>query len=115
LDLVQGDYLQIRERLRAALKSALPLYRPPITLAILATAVELFTYEGDLAYATLLATFVRDHPASAARVKERVEKVLSDLDGQLSAEELATINHRSQGSDLYYLAEQLLTNLEPTI
>jgi hypothetical protein len=91
------------------------LGRPLVLLGIFTTAAELFTEDGDLAYATLLAAFARDHPASQAKVKERAEKVLSDLKGQLSTEEVGKIRHHSQQSDLESLAGQLLTDLEPTL
>jgi predicted ATPase len=112
LALAQGDYLQAGEHLLEALRTANLLGRPPILLAIFATAAELFAVEGSLDNAVLLATFVMDHPASQAKVKERVKKVLSDLEGQLTAEELAMIHQRSQESDLDSLAAQLVVDLE---
>ena len=103
------------EHLLAAIQTAILLGWPPITLAIFATAAELFTEEGDQEYAALLATFTAKHPASQARVKERAEELLSRLEGQLSDEELAKVRQHTQESDLNGLAAQLLNDLEASI
>jgi predicted ATPase/transcriptional regulator with XRE-family HTH domain len=112
VDLARGEFLHVRVHLQDALKTTIPLGEPPLLLKIFATVAELFAKEGDLAFAALLATFVTSHPASQAKVKERVEHLLARLEEQLTVEEMAEIRQRSQECDLDSLAAQLLIDLE---
>jgi predicted ATPase/DNA-binding XRE family transcriptional regulator len=112
LDLAQGKYLQAGEHLRDALKIVIQLVNLPILLVVMTTAAELFAEVGDLAYAALLATFIKGHPAIQAKVKERTEQLLTRLAAQLSTEKLARIRQRSRDSDIDTLAKQLLIDLE---
>jgi tetratricopeptide (TPR) repeat protein len=112
LDLDKGEAYQARGHLQAALQVAIPLGRPPLLLSIFATAAELFIIEKNLEYAALLATFVTNHPASAARVKERANQLLTSLESQFSPDELEKVRQCSQQSDLDRLAAQLVVDLK---
>jgi len=111
LDLVQGDYIQARDHFQAAFQTANPLGRPPILLANMASVAELFAEEGDLDDAALLAMFITNHSASQAKVKERADRLLTRLEAELPANDLAEIRHRSWQSDLDTLAAQLVLDL----
>ena len=51
------------------------------------------------------------HPSGTAKVNERAEEQLTQLEEQLSADDLAEIRHRSQQSDLDILTAQLVIDL----
>ena len=72
---------------------------------------ELFALESDPEYGALLALLIIDHPASQAKIKERGANLLTRLEAQLSAHELAGIRQRSRQSDLNSLAAQLVIDL----
>jgi hypothetical protein len=112
LDLALGEYLQAREHLQDGLKTVIQQGHLPILMAIFATIAELFEKEGDLAYAALIAIFIKGQPASQAKVKVRADQLLTRLEDQLPAEQLAKIRLRCQESDLESLATQLLIDLE---
>jgi tetratricopeptide (TPR) repeat protein len=112
LDLAQGEYLQARGHLQDALKIVIQLDYLPILLAIMTTAAELFAEESDLVYAALLAAFVKDHPASQVKVKERAEQLLTCLAAKLFDEKLAKIHQRSRESNIDTLTAQLVIDLE---
>lgn len=112
LNMIQGAGNLAREHLQTALQVALPLGRPPILLATLATVAELLAEEDDLAYAASLAMLVTNHPASQAKVKERAARLLTRLEAQLPANDLANIRRRSRQGDLDAVAAQLLEDLK---
>jgi tetratricopeptide (TPR) repeat protein len=111
LKLNNGEVHLARKHLQSALETAISLSRPPILLAIITTAAELFAEEGDQEYAALLAILTAYHSASQASVKERAEELLTRLEAQLGADDLVEIRQRSQQSDLDSLAHQLLIDL----
>lgn len=112
LNIAQGARSQAIEHFQAALQVALPLKRPPILLAILASIAELFASESDLEYAALLATLINNHPASQAKVKERGARLLTRLETEVPTGNLANIRQSSRQADLDTVAVQLLLDLK---
>ena len=112
LYLADGAITQARKQFQAALKIILPLDRPPLVLATLMGIVDLFAEEGDLIYAAQLAMLIATHSASQAKIKERAARLLTRLEAELPADELATIRLRSRQNDLDTVAAQLLKDLK---
>jgi predicted ATPase len=109
---VQGSGFQAGEHFQSALQVAILLGRSPILLACMVNIAELLVEEGDLEYAALLATLITNHPASQAKIKERADQLLTRLEAELSANDLADLRQRSRPSDLDTVAAQLLVDLK---
>ena len=112
LNLAQGNDVRAREHLLAALQAGIPLGQPPLILDCLATVAELFLAEGNLEYAALLAMQVETNPASRAKIKERTARLLTRLEAELPANDLAKLRQRSRPSELDTVAAQLLVDLK---
>ena len=112
LDVAQGRFVGARKHFHNALQTALPLSQPPLILDCLTGITELFAKEGDLAYAALLAIFITGHPASRAKITERVVHLLARIEADLSSNALDAVRQRSRTLDLDSVAAQLLLDLE---
>ena len=109
IQMVQNNSAQAKELFQAALRAA----RWPVSLlTCLASIAELFIGEGKQKEAALLTTFIINHPATTARVKERAKQLLTRLESQHSPDELEKVGQRSQHSDLDSLAAQLVVDLK---
>jgi predicted ATPase/DNA-binding SARP family transcriptional activator len=112
LDLTQGKGIEARKHFRAALRTSLPLGRPPLILDCMASIAELYSEESKFEYAALLATLTTTDPACRAMTKERGERLLARTEKDLSFDEMDTLRQRSRTSDLDTVAAQLLVDLE---
>ena len=112
LMLIQDDSVRAREHIYTALQTAIPLGDSLILLDCLATVAELLLAEGDMDHAASLSMFIINHQGSRAKTKERVIQVLTQLEDELSSDDLDTIREHIQDSDLNAVATQLLADLE---
>jgi tetratricopeptide (TPR) repeat protein len=110
--IAQCHNAQAKEHLQTALKEIVRLNRPPIQLAVLTFTAELLVEECELEDAVLLATFVSNHSASQAKVKERATSLLTRLEALLPTGEFNKAQQASQQTDLESLATHVLIDLE---
>ena len=112
LDVAQDRLIKAREHFHAALQTALSLSQPPLILECMLSVAELFAEEGDLNYSVLLATLIKEHPASRAQINERAELLLARVETGLPSKAGDANHQRSQTKNLVALASQILVDLE---
>ena len=112
LGLKTGRGIEAREHFRAAMRTSIPLGRPPLILDCMAGIAELYAGEGDLEQAALLAARAAEDMASRAEVKQRCERLLARIKSDLSSNDLDAVLQRSLQRDLGTMANQLSVDLD---
>lgn len=112
LTMARDEGIEARKHLHDALYAALQVNLRPLILDCLVSIAELFSEEGYLDYAAMLATLAAIDPACRAMSIERAERVLARLEKVLPAGEMDAANQRNLNTDLNTVATQLLVELE---
>ncbi len=114
LDLAQDRWLSARERFREALQLATGLKQRPLILDCIANIADLHIGADNLDEATPLLSLVLEHPASRAKLRERITHQANHMPIDLSSDKVDNIRRHQVRSDLFQVAEQLLQDLENT-
>jgi tetratricopeptide (TPR) repeat protein len=109
LTLGAGDAAGAQSHLREALQLALEMGAQPVGLAALAALGRLWVAQGRPLPAAELLTFVLYHPASSRQTQDDASQVLSRLEAEVPAAEIALAEERGRRGELAQLAHAVLS------
>ena len=90
-----GELLEAETEFRTALAVAARYEKPVVALSALAGLAAVSARKGDAEAAVALVTFVLRHPCSAAETRRRAEKLRTELEAQLTPEQIQAAERRA--------------------
>lgn len=109
--LTMGNKEEAENNWLDALHIARDIRALPVVLATMVRLAELHAEQGEIANSYMWATQVATHPASWQDTKNRAEKLVSELEPELSTQELSTIKGTSHENSLDYSIKDILARL----
>jgi tetratricopeptide (TPR) repeat protein/transcriptional regulator with XRE-family HTH domain len=109
--LTMGNKEETENNWLDALRVARDIRALPVVLATMVRLAELHAEGGEIANSYKWATQVATHPASWQDTKNRAEKLVSELEPELSTQELSTIKGTSHENSLDYSIKDILARL----
>jgi tetratricopeptide (TPR) repeat protein len=106
--LALGNEAEARRVWREALRLATEIHAIPVALEALANLATLQAKQGDLEQALELLLMILDHPISLQETRHNVARMCTELEAQLTSQQVEAIRMRAQTKPFEAVVEELL-------
>jgi tetratricopeptide (TPR) repeat protein len=105
---MQGAYTEARNCFLDSLKMAMEVQAVPAILDTLVGLAGVQAKEGAMEQALELLTHILSHPASSREMKDRAERLRTELEGQLSPQQIEAARSRAQAKTFEAIVAEIL-------